>query len=327
MSKKKDPQDNPFDSQSNPFALDAQGSFKGGMDGENSPLFRVLGGADWRGGPFARAALLLVALLLAGGLFYFLFSSGKEEQESRNLEPAAIPEEQDASLGDFEDSHDFPSSQGLEGESFEEEAPGDSGSPLEENPPKEELKEEVQLQVLPSLQGPQDGVRRHYDLSSQEAYLQWEGTASWVEFSKQPHMSSIFLKRPVKGQRHPLPRLAPGLWFWRVRGGAGSSQVRSFEILPPRPLELALQEPSPGALLSKQGALVRWKGDRKATQYRVELARDGHWHQPELRLVSAGTQLLLEALEAGDYQLRLGAFSQISGRWEYLDPISVKVQD
>ena len=60
--------------------------------------------------------------------------------------------------------------------------------------------------------------------------------------------------------------------------------------------------------------------------YRVELNQGDDWSNPQFKFSSSGTQVQLNGVAAGQYSMRLGAFSEVSGRWEYTQPTSVTVQ-
>jgi hypothetical protein len=78
--------------------------------------------------------------------------------------------------------------------------------------------------------------------------------------------------------------------------------------------------------LAGTGGSVTWKGDSGVAYYRVELNQNDDWSNPQYKFSSSGTQAQLNGVPAGSYNMRLGAFSEVSGRWEYTQPIQVNVQ-
>jgi hypothetical protein len=72
--------------------------------------------------------------------------------------------------------------------------------------------------------------------------------------------------------------------------------------------------------------VVSWTGDKAVAYYRVELNQSDDWSNPMFKFSSSGSQVQLNAVAAGNYQLRLGAFSEVSGRWEFTQPVEVAVQ-
>jgi hypothetical protein len=78
--------------------------------------------------------------------------------------------------------------------------------------------------------------------------------------------------------------------------------------------------------LAGSGGVVSWTGDKGVAYYRVELNQSDDWSNPMFKFSSSGSQVQLNGVGAGQYQLRLGAFSEVSGRWEFTQPIAVTIQ-
>lgn len=194
-----------------------------------------------------------------------------------------------------------------------------------ENEEEEDVVEEVGA-TAPILQSPENGASRNYDESTAASKFTWSGKGNgWIAFSRNPKMSPIELKSKTKGNSYDLPRLLPGTWYWQAGNGGGKSAIRTFTVNPPAKRAIAILEPQDGASLLKDNGMISWKGDHKITYYRVELSTQG-WANPNYRFATTGTQLQIKNVSQGQYQMRLGAFSEVSGRWEYTDPIKVAVQ-
>jgi hypothetical protein len=114
--------------------------------------------------------------------------------------------------------------------------------------------------------------------------------------------------------------------FWKVESEAGASEVRSFSVSAPVRRNVALTAPAGGGTLAGTGGVVSWTGDKGVAYYRVELNQSDDWSNPQFKFSSSGSQAQLNGVSAGQYKMRLGAFSEVSGRWEYTQPISVNVQ-
>jgi len=186
--------------------------------------------------------------------------------------------------------------------------------------------EDVSGSEAPTLETPENGAARNYDESSSAAQFTWSGKGhGWIAFSRSPRMSPIDLKVKTKGNSYDLPRLLPGVWYWQTGNGAGKSAIRMFTVNPPTKRSIALLEPMDGASLAKDSGMVAWKGDHKITYYRVEISNQG-WANPNYRFATTGTQVQIRNVNQGPYQMRLGAFSEVSGRWEFTDPIKINVQ-
>ena len=60
-------------------------------------------------------------------------------------------------------------------------------------------------------------------------------------------------------------------------------------------------------------------------RYKVEVSQSG-WANPEYKFQTSGQDVQMRGVQPGAYQLRVGAFSEVSGRWEYSQPVDVTVQ-
>ena len=109
------------------------------------------------------------------------------------------------------------------------------------------------------------------------------------------------------------------------RSDAGQSGIRSVVIRDPLRREIALSSPAGGGGLSGSGGVVSWTGDQKVSYYRVEISSGG-WANPMYRFATSGTELQVQGVAAGQYQLRVGGFSEVSGKWEYSPVIDVNIQ-
>ena len=191
--------------------------------------------------------------------------------------------------------------------------------------PEEEMDKGATATEAPVARSPENGASRNYDESSAAARFTWTGTASWIAFSRNPNMVPHEIKAKTRGNHYDLQRPVPGVWYWQLGNGAGKSQVRSFTISAPVKRALAILDPKNGSTLMKDNGTVAWKGDHYITYYRVEFSNQG-WANPNFRFATTGTQLQVRDIPQGPYEMRVGAFSEVSGRWEYTDPIKVTVQ-
>ncbi len=171
---------------------------------------------------------------------------------------------------------------------------------------------------------PEDGATRNYDETSNHADFTWSGKSQWILFSRSSSMRPVELKAKTKGHKFVFPRPDPGVWYWQLANGSHKSSVRSFRVNPPVKRAIAIISPAGGATLSKD-SVISWKGDHMVTYYRVEISNSG-WTNPAYKFATTGTELRLQNVPAGQYQLRVGGFSEISGRWEYTEPLAVTIQ-
>ena len=176
-----------------------------------------------------------------------------------------------------------------------------------------------------TLTEPADGSSLNYDESQGPATFSWSGGSGYIVFSRNQSMHPVAMKMPVSGNSFSFNHPWPGKWFWKVQNRSGSTEVRSFTVNPPTRRNIALSQPSSGGSVSGNGGTVSWQGDSKVAYYRVELSNGG-WANPTARFSSSGNSVTLQGVAAGQYQMRLGAFSEVAGRWEYTSPVPVTVQ-
>lgn len=178
---------------------------------------------------------------------------------------------------------------------------------------------------VPVLISPENGAVNNYDESGEYPEFSWSGGGvSVIRFSRNQDMRTVDHKGSSRNNRYEFARPAPGDWYWQVSNGLGKSEVRMFKVNPPAPRAITFVEPMDGGSVASQGA-VTWKGDRFVTYYRVELSTQG-WANPNYRFATTATQLHLQNVSQGQYEMRIGAFSEVSGRWEYTNPIKVTVK-
>ena len=256
----------------------------------------------------------VAAILLIIGLSYF-FMGGDDEV-------AVIPPP-----GEEIASEETLAGEEEEAQLLEEEALAEEGVE-EEIMAGEDMAEPVaggtgDIQVMM----PSDGQARDYDETTGGSVFQWEGDADYIVFARNSQLSSPHYRIRVSGSSSYTLRDAwPGTWFWRLENADGSSysDVQSFTVASPQRRNLALSEPMAGANISGE-SLVSWTGDDKISWYRVEISADS-FAIPGYVFATAGTSVQITGVMSGSYKLRLGGFSEVSGRWEYTDPISVTVQ-
>ena len=179
-----------------------------------------------------------------------------------------------------------------------------------------------------ALGAPNSGFSMSYDATQAPLQFSWQAEGpSTIVFSRKADMSNVYRRVSAEGSYafgHPLP----GTWYWRVDSASGSSEVRSFSVGAPARRNISLVEPSAGQAVSGNGGAVRWQGDENVSFYRVEMVPAGSsdWSNPAYRFATGGSEAQLNNVASGDYSVRLGAHSKVSGRWEYTAPQAVSVQ-
>lgn len=176
-----------------------------------------------------------------------------------------------------------------------------------------------------SLAEPTEGSSLSYDETQGPATFSWTGGGGYIVFSRNQSMNPPAMKVAVSGNSYAFHHPWPGQWYWKVENKSGSTEVRSFKVAGPQRRNIALSQPAAGGAISGNGGTVSWQGDNKVGFYRVELSTGG-WASPSFRFASSGNSLSLSGVSPGSYQMRLGAFSEVAGRWEYTPAIQVTVQ-
>ncbi len=176
-----------------------------------------------------------------------------------------------------------------------------------------------------ALTEPADGSSLTYDETQGPATFNWTGGGGYIVFSRNQSMTPPAMKVAVPGNSYAFNHPWPGTWYWKVENKSGATEVRSFKVAGPQRRNIALSQPASGGAVSGNGGTVSWQGDNKVGFYRVELST-GSWANPSFRFASSGNSLNLSGVAPGPYQMRLGAFSEVAGRWEYTPAIAVTVQ-
>ena len=176
-----------------------------------------------------------------------------------------------------------------------------------------------------TLTEPADGSSLNYDESQGAASFSWSGGGGWIVFSRNQSMNPVSLKVAVSGNSYSFQHPWPGKWFLKVQNKSGSTEVRSFTVASPVRRNMQISEPQANGAIAGSGGTISWQGDSKVARYRVEFST-GDWANPPYRFSSSGNSVQTNGVPAGTYMMRLGAFSEVSGRWEFTSPVSVTVQ-
>ena len=259
-------------------------------------------------------------LIIFGAVYYFLSGDDPTDMPVVDTPPAEQMPAPEA-----------PPADGMLSEEGEEIA---GGTPTPEELPAPEggeMLDEILMPAAPagavSIISPASGQSRDYDQTMGAAVFSWEGEATYITFARNSGFQNPYLRLNVSGRnsfsfQHPLP----GRWYWRLEDANSNplSETGSFTVAQAVRRNLALSEPANGGSLSS-GAAVSWVGDDKVAYYRLELATNS-FATPNYRFSTVNTSVQIADVAAGSYKLRVGAFSEVTGRWEYIEPISVTVQ-
>ncbi len=305
--------------QTNPFTADLKGEFtsnfgtntnavsqifkEGGFTGNNRTKYMIIGG-------------VLIAVLA----IVFFALTGEDSEESLTDEEGT---EEEVASDETEEEGEVAEETTEEAATEETAATTEAAAPATEAAPVSAPSYSSGVGSGPiSLGEPADGSSLNYDETQGPATFSWTGGGGYIVFSRNASMNPHVIKVPVSGNSYAFHHPWPGTWYWKVQNSSGSTEVRSFTVGAPVRRNIALQ--TSGAVAGN-GGTVTWQGDAGVAYYRVEFS-NGSWANPQYRFASSGNSVTVSGVPAGQYQMRLGAFSEVSGRWEYTAPSSVTVQ-
>ncbi|MDD9951361.1 MAG: hypothetical protein OXT67_07320 [Zetaproteobacteria bacterium] len=303
--------------------------------------------------------LAVLVLAIAGGIFLLSeedvedpddFLIAEEEPEHKSLTEEGLEDKaaQDNTLGadkaqnnegDDEDlnieetsgseidklSEDTIDDNDLESIGYEEESQSTSA------PHKRAQRKFVAASAPPISQAPTNGASRVYNEAGQRATFAWNpaGGSATLVLSQNEDLSNPIAKLAAgtDGQLEVRQILTPGVWYWQVSNSQGKSEIRRFTILPAPLRKIDLLEPTSGTTLSGNNGIIRWTGDTHVSLYKVQLSTNNSWAQPEVQRATSGTSATLSGVNPGSYQLRIGAFSEVSGQWEFTNPIDITITE
>jgi hypothetical protein len=319
--------------QTNPFTADLKGEFTSNFGTNTNAVSQIFKEGQFSQGRSRIYIGIGVAVVLAV-VFYFLLSDSGTEGEVATDEQASQEEKTDEEKAQGETPKDEATA------TDDTETKPDAAAATDESTAASTAAAEKPVAAAqaaapegmaaatdaPVLSGPPDGASRGYDETSGAAEFSWQGSpGGYIVFSRSRGMKPEAMRIKVSGNSYMFDHPWPGTWFWRADNGAGSSEVRSFRISSPVRRNIQVAEPQSGGSIKGTGGLVSWTGDSGVAFYRVEVTNGG-WANPTHKFSTSGTQVQLNGVQAGQYQLRVGAFSEIAGRWEYTNPVGVTVQ-
>lgn len=179
-----------------------------------------------------------------------------------------------------------------------------------------------------TLTSPPPDASQSYDETQGPAEFKWEGPADQIVFSRSPTMNPATKVVNVNGANSfSFEYPYPGTWYWQVKNAAGASEIRSFKIKASPRRSFPVSAPTPGGSISGNGGVVAWQAAEKVARYAVELSPAGQsFANPAYRFGTSGTSVALQGVNPGSYDIRVGAFSEVAGRWEWQVIQGVTVQ-
>ena len=309
--------------QTNPFTADLKGEFNSNFGTNTNAVSQI-----FKEGGFvsqSRAKYLAiggVVIVLAAVLFFVLTSEESSDSESTASESEASevadePSEDAATESESKEKAVTPPAV--------ETKPAVAAAPVAPAAPAPAAKATRFGSGKVTLAEPADGSSLLYDESQGPAQFSWTGGGGSIVFSRHKSMQPIEMRVRVNGNSYAFHHPWPGTWYWRVENRSGKTEVRTFTVGAPQRRNISVSQPTAGGSVAGTGGTVSWQGDSRVASYRVEFST-GAWANPQHRFASSGNSVQLQGVAPGQYKMRIGAFSEVAGRWEYTTPVSVTVQ-
>lgn len=327
--------------QTNPFTADLKGGEFTSNFGTNtnavSQIFKEGGFVSQN-----RTKYLLIGLgvVLVVAIAFFVISSGSEDdsliaEDDKITDESKGDEDEEIADADADEKLDEKTAAKEEGKVEDKvEAKPEAAQPkvVDAQPAAPQVKAPTagftgmpEGRGAPVASSPESGASMEYDETMEAPTFTWSGGGGYITFARSQDMSQPAMRQRVRGNSYTFHYPHPGQWFWQVKNASGSTEVRSFTITAPTRRNVQLTSPAGGGTIAGNGGQVAWQGDSKVSYYRVEMST-GSFANPQFRFATAGNQVQIDGVQAGQYQMRVGAFSEVSGRWEYTTPVSVTVQ-
>jgi hypothetical protein len=298
--------------QSNPFTADLKGEFTSNFGTNTNAVSQIFKDGSFSSNNKSRYLIMGGILLLICAIGWYVLSGDEEAGDEIVDEPTAGEE---AGTPPEEKPAETPA---------EKPAEATAATPAEATAAEPATTPAATGSI--ALSSPENGAALAYDETQGSAMFSWNGGSGTIVFSRHSSMQPEVMRVKVSGSTYAFHHPWPGQWFWKVESEGGASEIRSFSVSAPIRRNVAISAPTSGATLAGTGGVVSWTGDKGVAYYRVEMSQSDDWANPQFKFSSSGSQVQLNGVTAGQYNLRLGAFSEVSGRWEYTQPIKVTVQ-
>lgn len=309
--------------QSNPFTSELKGEFTSDFGTNTNAVSQI-----FKGGGFSsenKSKIILLALLgvvAAVAIYMFAFSDSSSE-EGAEIADETIAEEAEG------DELANPDAEAIkEPEVAPVDATKTEEAAVTETVPAVDPAAPVASSGAFTIIAPPNGGSQSYDETQGVSEFSWEGPADEIVFSRSQSMSPVVKSVKLNGAtKFNFENPYPGTWYWQLKNADGVSEVSSFSISAPEPRNFPVSAPTPGGSIAGEGGVVSWQAGEKIARYSVELTPAGSsFANPAFRFGTSGTSVTLSGVTPGAYDLRVGAFSEVAGRWEWQVIQNVSVQ-
>ncbi len=309
--------------QSEPFTSASKGGqFDSDFGTSTNAVSQIFKGGGFGSQNKSRLILIgVVAVAVLGFAFWYFAEPMDGDASSESAEEASSADDAAADEGSEE------AGAAKAGETAQEAAKGTTAAPAAQTAaPAAPMTEGATGSI--TLVAPANGANQPYDETQGPAEFKWEGAADQIIFARSSSMQPVVRIGNLNGaSSYSFENPYPGTWYWQVKNSAGMSEVRSFKISAPPRRSFPVSQPTAGGSLAGNGGVVSWQAGEKIARYAVELAPAGSsFANAAYRFGTSGTSVALQGVPAGVYDMRVGAFSEVAGRWEWQTIEKVNVQ-
>ncbi|MES2744185.1 MAG: hypothetical protein V4655_02115 [Bdellovibrionota bacterium] len=307
--------------QSNPFTSELKGEFTSDFGTNTNAVSQIFKGGGFASENKSRVILLGVFVVLLGVAGYFYMSDSSSEGEE------AAPEEEVAEGDDAAKTEEEAKDAAATDAAKPADAAATDAAATTEAAPAADAAAAASTGAIAILT-PASGASQSYDETQGVSEFTWEGPADEIVFSRSQSMTPVVKSVKLNGaSKFNFENPYPGTWYWQVKNASGASSVSSFTISAPEARNFPISAPTPGGQISGNGGVVSWQAAEKVARYSVELTPAGSsFANPSFRFGTSGTSVSLQGVSAGAYDVRVGAFSEVAGRWEWQVIQNVSVQ-
>ena len=305
--------------QSNPFTSELKGEFTSDFGTNTNAVSQIFKGGGFASESKSRVILLAVLGLavVVGGYLYF-DSTASEEGEAEFVDETLAEEGGDAESTAPAEGAATDAAPATGAASVEAVATEATPAPAEATASTGAI----------SILTPPNGASQSYDETQGVSEFTWEGPADEIVFSRSQSMTPVVKSVKLNGSsKFNFENPYPGTWYWQVKNATGASNVSTFTISAPEARNFPVSSPTPGGQVAGNGGVVSWQAGEKIARYSVELTPAGaSFANPAYRFGTSGTSVSLQGVTPGSYDFRVGAFSEVAGRWEWQVIQNVSVQ-
>ncbi|RYZ59710.1 MAG: hypothetical protein EOP07_03095 [Proteobacteria bacterium] len=310
--------------QSNPFTSELKGEFTSDFGTNTNAVSQIFKSGGFSAESKSRLIILgVAAVAILGGAWYFMSEPSADTGSEEVADDAAAGTEEGEEGEAAKPAEEAKDAAAATAATTEAAKPADAAAPV-----AEAAAEPTASTGAIKLLSPGAGGAQSYDETQGVSEFAWEGPADEIVFSRSKSMTPVVKSVKLSGaSKFSFENPYPGTWYWQVKNSTGASDVSSFTISAPEHRSFPVQSPTPNGSVAGNGGVVQWQAAEKVARYSVEFTPAGSsFANPAYRFGTSGTSVSLQGVNPGAYDVRVGAFSEVAGRWEWQTIQNVSVQ-